>query len=304
MKLDGATIAIEQRSAGACLDLAGLFCRAHAAQIATLTALFAVPWCALTYWAAGNTESGLFLGLLFFFVGSPFLGAALVAGAGYRVFGDPFLVRSTLRILLPHLRLLIFAVGVARFVIGLCWLPFSAAFLLDTGDAVARVMMGLCGLACAVPGVLLAVRYGFLPEVIILEQARGTRFEARTSELMRGMFWNLVQRGAAIAAFFGCVAVSLFILLDLMCDIVFGLPVLFGRTTDVFFLEEVTYLVQSHPTVVTALTGTMWLVYPLARLAWFFCYLDVRIRKECWDVELDFRVEARRLEATGEVRGQ
>lgn len=49
------------------------------------------------------------------------------------------------------------------------------------------------------------------------------------------------------------------------------------------------------PKVVTVLMGVLWLVYPLARMAWFFCYLDQRIRNECWDVELDFRRDARRL---------
>jgi hypothetical protein len=48
--------------------------------------------------------------------------------------------------------------------------------------------------------------------------------------------------------------------------------------------------------VVSALSATAWLVYPLARLAWFFCYLDARIRKEGWDVELAFRIEAGRLQ--------
>jgi hypothetical protein len=50
------------------------------------------------------------------------------------------------------------------------------------------------------------------------------------------------------------------------------------------------------PLVVSALSATAWLVYPLARLAWFFCYLDARIRKEGWDVELAFRIEAGRLQ--------
>jgi hypothetical protein len=32
------------------------------------------------------------------------------------------------------------------------------------------------------------------------------------------------------------------------------------------------------------------------RLAWFFCYLDQRIRNECWDLQLQYRAEAARLE--------
>jgi hypothetical protein len=234
--------------------------------------LFAAPWCLLTYWAATQTEAGLVLGLLCFLAGSPLLGAAVVAGSGYGVFGDPFTVRGTLRIMKPHLVQLFFAI------------------------VLSRVAIALLGPMCLFPGLLLAVRYGFVPELILLEQSRWGRFERRTAELIRGMFMTLLLRAVVIAFFFACVVVSFFTLIDLTSGIVLGLPILFGRTSESFFLEEAIYLLRTDPAVVTALTGTMWLVYPLARLAWFFCYLDVRICKECWDVELDFRVEARRLE--------
>ena len=46
----------------------------------------------------------------------------------------------------------------------------------------------------------------------------------------------------------------------------------------------------------TAIQFTIWLPYPVIRLAWFFCYLDQRIRNECWDLQLQFRAEAARLE--------
>jgi len=48
--------------------------------------------------------------------------------------------------------------------------------------------------------------------------------------------------------------------------------------------------------VVVTLQIAMWLTYPIIRLAWFFCYLDQRIRNECWDLDLQCRVEAVRLE--------
>ena len=51
------------------------------------------------------------------------------------------------------------------------------------------------------------------------------------------------------------------------------------------------------PLVTTVIHALLWAFYPLIRIAWFFCYLDVRIQKEGWDVELDFRIEAQRLEA-------
>ena len=55
-------------------------------------------------------------------------------------------------------------------------------------------------------------------------------------------------------------------------------------------------LILDDPAFLTALQLALWLPYPVVRLAWFFCYLDQRIRNECWDLQLQYRVEAARLE--------
>jgi hypothetical protein len=54
----------------------------------------------------------------------------------------------------------------------------------------------------------------------------------------------------------------------------------------------------SDPIVVTAALAVAFLVYPIGRLAWFFCYMDVRVRRDCWDMELLIIQEAERLDAT------
>ena len=48
--------------------------------------------------------------------------------------------------------------------------------------------------------------------------------------------------------------------------------------------NDILNLLAYDPLLVGTLSATWWLVYPLARLAWFFCYLDARVRKEGWDV--------------------
>ena len=102
--------------------------------------------------------------------------------------------------------------------------------------------------------------------------------------------------------FFGAIAVlSLFVLADKGVEFFLGVPIFWGRvSSDVpaaVLFQEALNLIRYDPLAITAFHATLWLVYPVARLAWFFCYLDVRIRKECWDVELDFRIEAQRLES-------
>ena len=102
-----------------------------------------------------------------------------------------------------------------------------------------------------------------------------------------------------IAVFFGTSVASLFVLVDMASGTLLGLPILAGRVSGLaYFIEEIATLMTRDPRVATVFVSVLWLVYPVARLAWMFCYFDVRIRKEGWDIELDFRVEANRLEAT------
>ena len=63
--------------------------------------------------------------------------------------------------------------------------------------------------------------------------------------------------------------------------------------------DDIFNLLTYDPTVIGLIALTCWLVYPIARLAWFFCYLDARVRAEGWDVEIAFRLEAKRLSHAG-----
>jgi hypothetical protein len=62
-------------------------------------------------------------------------------------------------------------------------------------------------------------------------------------------------------------------------------------------LNEAWELLARDPLVLAALTATALLVYPINRLAWFFCYIDIRVRKDCWDLELRLEKKTRELSA-------
>lgn len=271
MKIDGATIAIEPRSIGECIDLAVRFTGTYWRPIARLTAWFAGPACLATYWIAGHVDSGLWIGLFLFYVMTPFLGAAIVAGAGHRTFGDPFTVRDTFRILFAR--------------------PVRLAFYLLQ----VRLLTVMAAIACFVPAILPAVYWGFFPEILLLEESRGGRLFGRSADLMRGVFIDLAARYLLIIAFSLCVAATLFTMLDLVARVGLGMPILSERISTDFLVDELPALMVHDPKVVTLFCASLWLVYPVARLAWFICYLDNRIRKEAWDVELEFRIEAERI---------
>jgi hypothetical protein len=272
MKVESVRLAIEPRSVGACIDLACLFYRVYSLKVLGLTFVFLAPVMLMVYWLTATTDFGWFwAGMAFFFL-TPFLGAAVVAGAGHWAFGDPFTIPRSLAAL---------------------WKRFwSLLYLL----VLTRLALALTGAMCwGLPFLPLATRYGFIPEIVILEQLRGRRIEKRVGEIMMHTFLPAMGRYAVIGLFAAAVWVSVFTLIDLGSGVLLGIPIFFGRLSSLF-AEEMFYLMFFDPLVVSVLSATAWLVYPLARLAWFFCYLDARIRKEGWDVELAFRIEAGRLQ--------
>lgn len=275
MKLDGAIFSIERRSVGGCVDLAIVFVREHFLSVLALLAVFAVPSVVGTWWLVSYTDSTLSFCLMLFALECPFFGAALVAAAGHRAFGERFSVRTGLKLLLGRLFLVVTLILLARLVIGV-----GLLFLLF-------------------PGYLLATRYGFLAEILLLERVPARRYERRLNDLMSGTFSDLVGRLVLVFVFFWAATISLFVLVDMACGTLLGIPILIGRISGfAYFAEELATLLTVDPRVATLLVSVMWLVYPVTRLAWMFCYFDDRIRQEGWDVELDFRVEAKRLETT------
>jgi len=267
VNLEHVTIPIEPRSVGGCLDLAVHFTRVHIRQLMALLLLVAVPALLLTWLLADQTQHGLFWGFAIYFFGAPIAGALIVAGAGQRIFGEPFTVRRALDTFRPHGWMLI---------LSLLW---------------SRCLTALAGMGL-VTAWLVAVRGGFLPEIYLLEQLRGHRRRRRVEELTRSTQTSPVMRFVAIQGFTLGLVLSFFTLIDLAFNHLVGVPIWTGRGYGVWAtIERLWY----DPTVVTVLMGVSWLVYPLGRMAWFFCYVDQRIRNECWDVELDFRRDARRL---------
>jgi hypothetical protein len=271
MRLEDATLSLEPRSVGANIDVAILFYRRHAAKLLFLSLLFGTVPVAIGAWRAPSGSGFLWASVLFLF-GSPFLGAAVVAGAGHHVFGEEFTVSSALRQVGRRAGSLLF------------FFPLLTAIF----SALGLVCVGL-------PYFLLESRYGFLSEVILLEQLKGRRIGKRLEEVSSDFFLNLCGRNAAIASFALLVGLVLFLFADLSAQFLFGLPVLLGRISFSVAFEDFENLISYDPLLVATLSATGWLVYPLARLAWFFTYLDARIRKEGWDVEIAFRVEARRI---------
>lgn len=271
MQLDGAAITIERRKMTGCIDLAVVFVREHFGAVAMMTLFFAVPSCLVTWLLASYTDVYVYASWILFAILSPILGAVLVIGAGRRVFGDEFQVGASFKTLR------------SRF-----WILFGYVFL-------TRLLGGI--LWCLIlPPLLVIVRYGFVAETLFLESTPKKKVGSRVSNLMANVYSDLVGRSVTSLLFYILTAFGLFVIIELVFSILLGIPVVYGRLGGGGDLwDEFVILMLSDPWCITVFHAILWLVYPLIRLAWFFCYLDVRIQKEGWDVELDFRIEAQRL---------
>lgn len=263
-------VALEPRTLGECIDLAVIYCRSHAATIATLSVLVGALPTTVVVLRAGDGYGWLWGAGTFCFA-SPLLGTVLVVGAGRQLFGQPFTVPVALGSL-RHLGSLIVSSMVARGV----WLVASA------------VSVGLL----AIPS---ATVLGLLPEVVALERVETRRALSRCRHILHGGFWEACGRCAGCAGFAVACAASLFFTVDLTSQFVLQTPVFLGRTSSSMFLEDATHLLSYDPLTLGVASACAWLAYPLGRLAWLFCYIDQRIRGESWDLELDVRAEALRV---------
>jgi hypothetical protein len=149
------------------------------------------------------------------------------------------------------------------------------------------------------PGIPLAARYGFVAERACLTQLNRRLHHRGTDELIKSELGNLCLRLCGIAMFFGLLWMTLFFTLDILCGLFFQTDILLGRLGELdIFSGQFWKFLATDPLLLTTWTGTALLAYPFVRIAWFLCYIDLRVRRDCWDLELSLSREAARLKET------
>jgi hypothetical protein len=274
MRVEDCTVAVERRSIGGCIDLAIVFTRQHASPIIKLTLLFAIPSLVLT-WLYGRTASDLMLpSIAIFMFFTTFANAVIVAAVGPQVFGVPMSVSGSLKLLR------------SRF-----W-AWSLMMLLT------RFLQAVTGLCVAFPALLTTAYFGHTPEALLLERTPVGQITQRLSWLSKGGGLSRnIGRLICLTAFWALLSIGIFIGIDVLSNLLFNSPIFsgtIGYSPDV--MDTVTSRLIDDPAVMVTAQISLWIPYPMIRVAWFFCYLDQRIRNECWDLELQFRTESIRLE--------
>jgi hypothetical protein len=157
--------------------------------------------------------------------------------------------------------------------------PFALLFLVNR----VIVLAGLCLLV--VPGLYLWRSSWFLGPIVLLEGSplgasfrRGRRFAI-------GFHGHVLAHAANAAVLLGYLGVAFASLLHFLVAKVFGLS--FAAVANLTVLDSYYHMV--------GLIGFA-LAAPFVTLVWFFVYLDVRTRKEGWDLEISFRARAAQLE--------
>jgi hypothetical protein len=280
MRFDQVAIPLVPRTTANCIDFAICFMRHHLAPITGLWAVVAVPCCALVYALVDRYEFKLPLAIFVFLLATSPLGVLLMSGAAPSSFGEPFTFRQTW----------------AR-------LGWRGIGLIVRGLAL-RIAIGVGMVVFLFPGWYLAVRTGFFVEQSALSKLDRHLHDRRADELLKGEIGDLFTRSAAVFLFCALLWLVLLLTADFLSSHLLGMPLLWGRLgMDDSYLADFdnsfNYTMRffwGDPIVVTAVLAVALLVYPIGRLAWFFCYIDVRVRRDCWDMELQMLQEAERLE--------
>lgn len=275
MKVEDCIVSVERRSMGGCLDLAFVFAREFAGPLLRLSLSFALPSIGLVWLLTSRATDMLIPSVLIFMFFATLFSGALVAAIGPQVFGVPITTRKALQSLRKRLFGYLFVSLIYRF------LQFFTSFCMFF------------------PAVLVTSHFGHLAEVMLLEQTPVSQTMQRLSWLGKGGGYSRnLGRLLGLIVFWAVFSAGLFILIDLLAGALFNFTILFGGipNPDEDFNDKMAALLIDNPVVLTTAQIAVWLPYPIVRLAWFFCYLDQRIRNECWDLELQFRTETVRLE--------
>ncbi len=284
MKFHEAAISLQPRNIGSCLDVALVFVGQHLGLFLRIFAIIAVPTCGAIYWASRTTSYGWLWSLIGVGMMSIPLGTALVFAAVRIALGQPCTAFSAV-------------LGAFRSALA------SMAFTL-----LMRPVHFVLTLAGGLPGVAVMLYTGFNAEARIFSTWRAGEHDHRVSDLVKTEFSDLIARGVRVGVFGLGFWGLLTITADAAAMLLVGVSPCLGRlieaTRNPWGLEDweawwtaLTTFIMTDALALTTVCATALATYAVCRLAWFFAYVDLRIRCDCWDVEVALSEEAERWRA-------
>jgi hypothetical protein len=297
-QFDRAAVSLEPRTTTNCLDVAMMFYGRHFATMLRAWAVAAVPACLIAYWLAWWQGLDVRWALVVVYVATLPEGLLVTLAAVPALFGGRLSlvgglanVRGRVGGLLLKTVLVraVAAVGPALMLFSEDWLTGLVGFLLTL-----------------FPGGWLATRTGFLAEKTALRSLDGRLHDRQTDRVLREQASDLYSRACWILIYYAMLWAVVFVTVDFGWYLLAGDSPLAGRAAELAgsagsprdALGDLWYILVHDAFLHVELTAAGLLVFPIARLAWLFCYLDVRVRKDCWDMQLQFAEEVGRLSKT------
>lgn len=281
MKGNQFRVPLVARSVYDCLDLGLKFFGQHVVQMLKLWLWVAIPTLSVVYAMTAYGEMHLGHALLVVYLVSGVWSVLLVQKAVQTSFGRSFEMYPANR----------------RELGGMLTMMAKAFGL--------RLLTLLAGVFLILPGWWLAVRSSFFVEKDGLSEWREGSSDRRTGRLVKQEFSQLLTRSAIILVYLMMYVFSIFLTIDFLVDTVFQVSLFWGRLTDpdmMYYYDELGIVIEffrllvEDPAVVTLFCGVILLMYPVGRFAWFFSYIDLRVRGDFWDLELLFQNEVARLQ--------
>lgn len=301
MRFDRATIALVPGTTSNSIDLAFMFVGRHLKPVFGLWLLLGMPTGLLIYVYGSRYGTNLLEVLVLMFFVSSILGRMLIDGAAPSAFGEAFRLRHIVRKALTS-SVVSQLKGIWRRC--LCGIGLFLMLPLSLG-------WSMLGTLLLIPGTWMILRQGFHAEQNSLAYLDGDLHDRQTNELVKENMSSLCGRGCLITMSTCVLWFVLFWTVDVASRILIAFPVFSGRAADTLpaiddydlpgeymadWFEACCLLVWDDPLVLTVIALTGLLAYIFGRLAWFFSYVDTRVRLDLWDMELQFQQDALRLE--------
>ena len=311
LPFDRTVVSLEPRTTTNCLDVGTMFYGRHLAAMLRGWAVVALPAAAVVYWLAWWHGFDVRLALVAVYVATAFQGVLLILGSVPALFGRPLRLRSGPKEASdPFQRTgpffgprLLFKVLVLRAVtaVGPGLMLFSEDRLLGTIGFL--LILFPCG--------WIAARNGFMVEKAALARLDPRLHDRHSDRVLREQSGDLYSRACWIVIYYVMLWAVVFVTVDFAWYLLAGDSPLVGRV-----MEMVEFSGESGSGA-NAVVASLWfalvrdaflqveltvaglLVYPVARLAWLFCYVDARVRRDCWDMQLQFAQEVNRLSTQG-----
>jgi hypothetical protein len=277
MQLDNTRIAIRERDLADVLDLSLQVIRAYALPWFLASLGGALPMAVLNWWllksillSGARHNKALYLGWMVVLVTFelPLASAVLTRFIGHAVFVDRPSVRQIVRDLIDSLPQLFFFQVALR---GFLFLPALAL-----GEMI-------WWLWAVIFWWMPFVLFPYLNEVILLERNPLMRTRGRMTTWQRSQALHAGSRGNQ----FGRWLVSLIVAAALTAGLGLSIWYVAGLLTHHWEFGDGLYFIY--------VPAAMWIVASFFAVARYLSYLDMRIRREGWEVELQIRAEADRL---------